>query len=134
MVFRPSEGPRVLIAHGSEELSASMGALLQTHGFSVFHAVNGNRAMDLLSALRPLALVLDAALDDVLSFQLVEHLRSTADLRAIKVVLVASVYNQSAYKNRPTSLYGADDYVEQQHIQDKLPGKIQSLLGLPVKD
>jgi len=134
MVFRPSDGPRILIAHGSEEISASMGALLRTHGFSVFHAENGSRALDLLSALRPQALVVDAGLGDMLSFQLVEHLRNTEALRAIKVVLIASVYNQSAYRNHPTSLYGADDYVEQHHIQDKLPGKIQSLLGIHPKD
>ena len=35
------------------------------------------------------------------------------------VVLVASIYNRTGYKRRPTSLYGADDYVEQHHIPDR---------------
>ena len=44
-----------------------------------------------------------------------------------RVVLVASIYNRTGYKRRPTSLYGADDYVEQHHIPDALVGKLERL-------
>ncbi len=47
------------------------------------------------------------------------------------MVLVASVYNRTGYKRRPTSLYGADDYVEQHHIPDALVGKLERLIGAP---
>jgi len=46
-----------------------------------------------------------------------------------KTVLVASVYNRTGYKRRPTSLYGADDYVEQHHIPDALVAKLERLIG-----
>src|SRR6185437_11963218 len=46
-----------------------------------------------------------------------------------RVVLVASIYNRTGYKRRPTSLYGADDYVEQHHIPDALLVKLERLIG-----
>ena len=46
-----------------------------------------------------------------------------------RVVLVASVYKRTRYKRRPTSLYGADDYVEQHHIHDMLAGKVVRLMS-----
>ncbi|HWB73464.1 MAG TPA: hypothetical protein VG755_00885, partial [Nannocystaceae bacterium] len=46
------------------------------------------------------------------------------------VVLVASVYRATSYKRRPTSLYGADDYIEIHHLGDALPTKLRALLGL----
>jgi hypothetical protein len=48
---------------------------------------------------------------------------------ATRVVLVASIYNRTGYKRRPTSLYGADDYVEQHHIPDALLVKLERLIG-----
>ena len=39
-----------------------------------------------------------------------------------------------ATSGRPTSLYGADDYVEQHHIPDLLLAKLATLLGLPMPD
>jgi hypothetical protein len=42
---------------------------------------------------------------------------------------VASIYNRTGYKRRPTSLYGADDYVEQHHIPDALLTKLERLIG-----
>ena len=47
------------------------------------------------------------------------------------VILIASVFNKTAYKRTPHSLYGADDYVEQHHIPDMLPVKLARLIGLP---
>jgi hypothetical protein len=44
---------------------------------------------------------------------------------------VASVYNRTGYKRTPTSLYGADDYVEQHHLPDKLVPKLVQLIGAP---
>jgi DNA-binding response OmpR family regulator len=74
----------------------------------------------------PEALVIDVGLSGEPSYQLVADLRAR-DL-PVKVVLVASVYSKTAYKRRPTSLYGADDYVEQHHIPDMLVNKLVRLM------
>ncbi len=45
-----------------------------------------------------------------------------------RVILIASIYNRTSYKRRPTSLYGADDYIEQHHIADALLEKLGRFL------
>jgi hypothetical protein len=39
------------------------------------------------------------------------------------------VFSRTAYKRRPSTLYGADDYVEQHHIPDQLGPKLASLMA-----
>jgi hypothetical protein len=68
----------------------------------------------------------------VLAFELIQEARLRSP--KLRVILVASVYNRTSYKRRPTSLYGADDYVEQHHIADSLVGKLRALLdGKPMQ-
>ena len=45
----------------------------------------------------------------------------------MKIILLSSVYNKTAYKRRPSSLYGADDYIEKHHLPDDLTPKIRRL-------
>ena len=42
---------------------------------------------------------------------------------------MASVYDSAAYKRGPSSLYGADDYIERHHVKEDLVGKIKSVLA-----
>jgi hypothetical protein len=81
----------------------------------------------LFSTPTPAALVLDVGLPRVTSYQLVDELR--ARKVPVAVILIASVYSRTAYKRRPTSLHGADDYVEQHHVPDQLGAKVARLLG-----
>ncbi|MEK7689265.1 MAG: histidine kinase, partial [Deltaproteobacteria bacterium] len=39
------------------------------------------------------------------------------------------IYDKTRYKRMPTSIYGADDYIEMHHIPDDLVPKINKLLG-----
>jgi DNA-binding response OmpR family regulator len=128
MVFKSSPGPAVLVAHGSEEISQQIGSVLLNAGFAPLRAAHGGQALKLLDRRRPVAAVLDVGLGEVMSFQLIEYVRRHRELNALPVVLIASVFNSAAYKRRPHSLYGADDYVEQHHIPDLLPGKLGQLL------
>jgi CheY-like chemotaxis protein len=118
----------VLVAHESEAIREVIRRLLEDAGFGVSTAADGRAAV---AALRPApdALVLDVALSGVHSYELVQEARRCAP--SSRIILVASVYNRTGYKRRPTSLYGADDYVEQHHIPDKLVEKISALIGPP---
>ncbi|HSI05257.1 MAG TPA: hypothetical protein VLC93_12300 [Myxococcota bacterium] len=124
-----STAPRVLVAHESEALLADIAAVLGNAGFAVVPVRDSADAMRLLVETRPDAAVLDVALTTVRAFELIDQVRASADLGTIKIVLVASVYNRTAYKRKPAKLYGADDYVEQHHIIVLLPAKLYDLLG-----
>jgi DNA-binding response OmpR family regulator len=115
----------VLVAHDSEPIRGVIGTLLVGAGYSV-RAVSDGAACRRALTDAPSALVLDVGLPDVLAFELIEEARRHAP--GLRVILVASVYNRTSYKRRPTSLYGADDYVEQHHIADSLVGKLRALL------
>lgn len=131
MVFRPVDGPRVLVAHGSEEIGLQIGSVLLDTGFAPIGAPDGRSALRAFETGTPAAAVLDVALDDGMCFRLIDQMRRHQGPSGVKVVLVASVFNKTAYKRTPTTLHGADDYVEQHHIPDKLPEKLCRLLGLP---
>lgn len=122
-------GKKVLVAHESEAIRAVIGALLGAAGFAVADARDGAACRAMLE--RPYdGLVLDVALPDAFAFELIAEAKQRRP--SLRVVLVASIYNRTSYKRRPTSLYGADDYVEQHHIADSLVGKLDALLrGAP---
>ncbi len=67
----------------------------------------------------PCALLLDVAFCGSFPFQLIEQI-TTAGNAMHKVILLPSVFNRTAYKKRPDSLYGADAYLELHHIGDRL--------------
>jgi len=130
MVFRSLDGPRVVVGHESEDISQQTGEVLLEAGFSPLRAQDGDEVLKILESHRPPAAVIDVALGKILAFQVIHYLRNREDLRDTKVVLIASVYSKTAYKRKPQSLYGADDYVEQHHIPDKLTVKLKSLMQL----
>jgi CheY-like chemotaxis protein len=118
--------PLVVVAHETETIREAISRLCSDAGYRTRAVSDGRAATDSLDA-RPAALVLDVALPEVHAYAVVEEARRRSP--STRVVLVASIYNRTGYKRRPTSLYGADDYVEQHHIPDALLAKLERLIG-----
>jgi response regulator RpfG family c-di-GMP phosphodiesterase len=78
----------------------------------------------------PQVAVIDVALSGLFAFEVVEKVRNRPGLQDVKIILLSSVYNKTAYKRTPSSLYGADDYIEKHHLSDALVGKIHRLAAL----
>ena len=116
----------IVVAHESEPIREAIRRLCLDAGYSV-HAVGEGQSALAALAQRPAALVLDVALPEVHAYEVVEEAKRRAP--ETRIVLVASIYNRTGYKRRPTSLYGADDYVEQHHIPDALLIKLERLIG-----
>lgn len=121
---------KVLVAHGNRELLMEIDRLLQTNGFVPVLTEEGVKALQLLEIERPIAAVIDVALPGYLGFEICSFVKEVEELKDIKLILVASVYDKTRYKRTPSSLYGADDYVEIHHIRDKLIPKIRNLIGI----
>jgi CheY-like chemotaxis protein len=118
----------ILVAHESESIREVIRLVIDQAGWGVRTVGDGRAALDALEP-PPAALVLDVAVGAVHAYRVVEEVRRCAS--STRIVLVASVYNRTGYKRRPTSLYGADDYVEQHHIPDALIDKLTRLIGPP---
>ena len=64
-------------------------------------------------------LLLDVAFEGGFPFRLIDTLKKRGG-EQYKIILLPSIYNRTAYKKRPESLYGADAYLELHHIGDRL--------------
>jgi CheY-like chemotaxis protein len=118
---------RVVVAHEADDLRDAALRVVREMGLEGVGVADGESARALVLAQPPpAALVVDVGLPRVLAYQLVDDVRAAGV--PMGVILVASVYSRTAYKRRPSSLHGADDYVEQHHVPDQLGEKLLRLL------
>ena len=120
---------RVLIAHSDRELCQAVSEILSREGLDGQICHDGHEALETLQQNGAQVAVIDVALPGMLAFELIEQIRREPKLKDLRIILLSSVYNKMAYKRRPTSLYGADDYIEKHHIPDALVPKINRLVG-----
>jgi CheY-like chemotaxis protein len=128
-VAQSPAGPRVLVATDGIEFQSLIGEVLAAAGFALRPALSGDAAWDAIGAWRPHVALLDVALPGVPAFELCDRVRAVRELRGTGLILIASVFQQTRYKRAPTSLYGADDYIEKHHIRDWLADKVARLVS-----
>jgi predicted Zn finger-like uncharacterized protein len=126
-VVAEKSGFSVLVAHSDRALCATIEEILNRAGLSCRTCHDGLEALDLMDASPPQVAVVDVALPGLFAFEVVEKVRRRPGLEEVKILLLSSVYNRMAYKRTPSSLYGADDYIEKHHIPDDLVTKINRL-------
>lgn len=119
---------RVLVAHNDEAFCTTVGEILARDGFNFHICHSGHEALRSMEAAPPLVALIDVALPGLFAFELIDRVRSVPGLKEIKIILLSSVYNRMAYKRTPSSLYGADDYIEKHHIPNELVPKINRLI------
>ncbi len=125
----PSQkGILVLVAHDSEVVRYLISRVLTEAGFRVELVSNGVDALKKANELKPQGLVLDVGIPGIYGFELCERLKGNPATKNIKIILLSSVYDRRRYKRTPTSLYGADDYIEKHHIPDLLTVKLYALI------
>ena len=125
---------RVMVAHTDKELCATIVAILESSGIACQVGHDGREVLSLMEASPPHVAVVDVALQGLYAFEVVDKVRRRPGLGEVKIILLSSVYNKMAYKRSPSSLYGADDYIEKHHIPDDLIPKINRLLLGTVPD
>lgn len=121
--------PRILVAHPEGEVRLAVAEILAKAGYSYTASGTGRAALKILHQQDHVGLLVDCALPQMFAFELIDHIRKDDALKDLKIVLLSSVYSKTAYKRRPSSLYGADDYIEKHHLIDRLLDKFQSLLA-----
>ena len=118
----------VMIAHSDHELCNSILKIVEKAGFEGVVSHTGDDVLASVESIRPDVIIVDVALQGLYAFEIVESLRSRPGLEEIKIILLSSVYNKAAYKRAPTSLYGADDYIEKHHLPNDLAQRILQLV------
>lgn len=118
----------IMIAHSDKELCVTIKEVVENAGFEGILGHSGEEVLAAMDTLRPRVAVVDVALQGLYAFEVVDKVRRRPGLENVKIILLSSVYNRAAYKRSPSSLYGADDYIEKHHIPDDLVLKINRLL------
>lgn len=126
----PAARPLILVAHSDLTLCETVGDILSAHDFHWQACHDGNAALQLMDTRPPLVALIDVALPGLFAFEVVDKVRRRPGLETVKIMLLSSVYNKMAYKRRPHTLYGADDYIEKHHIPTDLIAKIHQLAPL----
>lgn len=120
--------PRVMVAHSDYELCETIRQIVVNAGMDCVVGHEGQQVLEAMVQAPPQVAVVDVALQGLYAFEVVDKVRRRPGLSSVKIILLSSVYNKMAYKRSPSSLYGADDYIEKHHIPDDLVSKVNRLL------
>ncbi len=144
LVKKPSERPqetvkpkhldknKILLALGVEDVSQKIVSLLAGDGFNVITSGDGVDAMVKAAKELPYTAIVDVALPKIYGFEVCKRLKTAPDTKNIKVILYTSIHDKLKYRRPPSSLYGADGYVEDHETDSMLLQKVHSLLtGTP---
>ncbi|MHB8882761.1 MAG: zinc-ribbon domain-containing protein [Thermodesulfovibrionales bacterium] len=124
-------GNTVLVAHTNPALLQTMVSLLSGAGFNV---ITANDGIDLMvKALKefPFLGIIEVALPKIYGFEVCKRLKSRVETRDMKFILIPAIHDKTKYRREPTSLYGADDYIEEFDVPVHLLSKINTLRGMP---
>ncbi|HHN66098.1 MAG TPA: response regulator [Nitrospirae bacterium] len=134
MVKRPASKIRerqdnlVLVAHGDNSVIEKVSRILEQEGYQVITATNGIDAMVKSLREHPFLALIDVALPKIYGFEVCKRIKERKETSDVKVILITSVYDRSRYRRPPSSIYGADDYIDEPELEERLSEKIRQLL------
>ncbi len=118
----------VLLAVNEDELGALIRRILHGNGYRIVVVSSGDETLKAMEENAVDLLVVNVFLPDMMGFELLDRIREKGDWGDIPSILLSSVHHAARYKRAPTSLYGANDYIERHHLPDLLIPKIARLL------
>ena len=120
----------ILIAHSKQALMQDMALLLSAAGYNVITVQDGIDFM--IKSLKefPFLGIIEVALPKIYGFEVCKRLKSRIETKDMKFILIPAIHDKTKYRREPTSLYGADDYIEESDISSQLIDKINRLRGI----
>ncbi|MCU7857244.1 MAG: response regulator, partial [Candidatus Thiodiazotropha sp. (ex Lucinoma borealis)] len=124
----PFAGRRILVVDDDLQNLLALTPQLETWGFEVAAAGDGQEAIDTLSEDPEFSLVLmDIMMPELDGYDTIRYIRKTTQLKALKVIVLSA---KNAAEDRKRSLdAGADDFVAKPVDSDKLQAVIKEHLG-----
>ncbi|MEA2421202.1 MAG: two-component system, OmpR family, phosphate regulon response regulator PhoB [Thermoleophilaceae bacterium] len=121
--------PRVLVADPDPETSALLARQLEWSGYEVTTAANGREALDLVTRLRPAAVVLEVKMDILTGYEVVRLLREDPRNRLMPVLMISA---RAGKLDRDFAFtVGADDYVKKPFRTSELVARLAMLVASP---
>ncbi|HET6437132.1 MAG TPA: response regulator [Anaeromyxobacter sp.] len=118
--------PVALVVDDEPEIRQLVQRMLESKGFAVETAVDGEQALAKAEVLVPDVILLDAMLPKVHGFEACRRLKSASRTRLIPVVMMTAVYRGWRFAHDARETYGAEDYVEKPFRLDDLYRRVQA--------
>ncbi|MCL5023748.1 MAG: zinc-ribbon domain-containing protein [Nitrospirae bacterium] len=129
--MKPLDLATVLVAHEKPSVMERIKSVLSTQGYRIIAVSDGITAMVNATKELPFLSLLSVSLPKIYGFEICRRLKSRPETKGMKVILIASIYDEKRYRREPESLHDADDYLEEHQIEEMLGQKINLLRGTP---
>jgi predicted Zn finger-like uncharacterized protein len=125
---------KILVAHANASTTNEITSVLKQNGFHTVTSVDGIDAMVKATQELPFLAIVDVGLPKIFGFEVCKRLKKGADTKEIKFILIGSIHDRKRYMREPESLYGADDYVDEQSVTENLMEKVNRLKGVKIEE
>jgi DNA-binding response OmpR family regulator len=122
-----TDTPLVLCADDDEDILSLVSLRLQRAGFEVATAGDGEEAVQIARARRPVLVVLDVMMPKRTGYEVLAELRSDASLSGMKVILLSARVQEGDVARGMDA--GADAYLAKPFKAQDLVAKVQELLA-----
>ncbi len=122
----PPRGRRVLLVDDDPEIIESMRTVLESKGYEILVARDGNQGLLMAERENPDLVVLDMMMPKRSGFLVLERLRRSHPV-PMRVIMITA--NEGSRHKAYAEMLGVDDYIRKPFAMDRLLDSVQRLLG-----
>jgi DNA-binding response OmpR family regulator len=122
----PKDSKRVLLVDDDAEIIESLRLALESNGFQVLVARDGNQGLALTEREDPDLVILDMMMPKRSGFLVLEKLRRTREASPRVIMITA---NEGSRHKAYAEMLGVDDYIRKPFPMDRLISSVKRLLG-----
>src|SRR3954468_8022052 len=120
------KGKRILLVDDDAEIVESLRLALESNGYNVLVARDGNQGLALSERENPDLVILDMMMPKRSGFLVLEKMRRTRDT-PMRVIMITA--NEGARHKAYAEMLGVDDYIRKPFPMDRLIESVQRLIG-----
>jgi len=124
------EKKRILLVDDDQEIIESMRLALESKGYEIVVARDGNQGLALAEREDPDLVILDMMMPKRSGFLVLERLRRT---RPVPLRIIMITANEGSRHKAYAEMLGVDDYIRKPFAMDRLLASVARLLGEPPK-
>ncbi len=119
-------GKRILLVDDDQEIVESMRTVLETRGYQILVARDGNQGLVMAESEEPDLVVLDMMMPKRSGFLVLEKLRRTRP-DPMRVIMITA--NEGSRHKAYAEMLGVDDYIRKPFAMDRLLESVDRLLS-----
>jgi DNA-binding response OmpR family regulator len=120
------DGKRILLVDDDAEIVEAMRYALETRGYQIYVARDGNQGLALAEREDPDLVILDMMMPKRSGFLVLERLRRT---RSVPVRVIMITANEGSRHKAYAEMLGVDDYIRNPFPMDRLLNSVDRLLA-----